>query len=88
MDTDDVAELVEDFQEPAHVGALEVAGEVDGQGEVADGVLAFVLAVENLDGKFDAPDADPVDVDVSGVFRLLDVGQISRVVLVLVHFGI
>ena len=67
------------------MGAFELAREVNGEGEVANGVLAFVGAVEDLDGELDAADADPVDCDVAGIGGFLNIGQVGGGVVVLIH---
>ena len=42
--------LVEDFDEAAHVGALEIVGQIDEKIDRARGILLFAALVENLNG--------------------------------------
>lgn len=75
LDGDFLACVIEDFQESAHVGAFEFAGEINGEGEVADGVLPFVGSVENDDGEFDFAHADFVDGDIALIGSFLYIGE-------------
>ena len=70
---DVVVVLAEDFEEPAHVGALEFAGEIDGESEEADRVLGAVVTLADVHGVLHLTDADSIDGDIALVLRALDV---------------
>jgi tellurite resistance protein len=63
----------DDFDEPAHVGAAKMMGQVDGHGDLCDGVLDVAVAVENADGIGEVADAYLIDGDIAKVAFVLDV---------------
>ena len=69
------AASLEDLYEPAQVGALEFGAEVDGHGDVGDGVLLAVLAVRHGDRVADAGDTDFIDRQAPVIAPVLDVFQ-------------
>lgn len=73
LDIDPAAELVQNLDEPAHVRALEVMGQVHVHVDLGVDVLGAVGAVQHDDGIFDALDADLGDGDVAFVRLVLDV---------------
>lgn len=67
FDVDEASVLLEDFKEPAHVGAFELVGEVDGESDGGDGILGGVGAVANDDGVAEVFDADFIDAEIAGI---------------------
>ena len=72
-------EFVEDLDEAAHVGAFEVVGEVDGEGNGGDGVLRFARFVANLHGVAEGADPDAIDGDLAVVGFVLGIFEWSGV---------
>ena len=72
---DQTAVFLQNLDEAAHVGALELMGEIDSEGDGGDGVLRRVGPVTNNDGIAEAFDADLVDSQVAKVGRGLGVVQ-------------
>jgi len=50
FDMDQAAVLLEDFEEPTHVGSFKLMGEVDCESDCCDGVLGGVGTVADDDG--------------------------------------
>lgn len=69
-------EFVQDFQKPAHMGAFEFAGQINGQGEITNCVLAFIGAVQDNDGELDFSHADFIDGDVALIGGFLDIRKL------------
>jgi hypothetical protein len=67
FDMDEAAVLLEDFEEPAHMGSFELVGEVDCESDCCDGILGGVGTVADDDGVAEAFDADLIDPEVSGI---------------------
>ncbi|NBS14787.1 MAG: alpha/beta hydrolase [Verrucomicrobia bacterium] len=59
--------LLQDFDEAAHVGSLELVGEVNGQGHGGDGVLRGVSPITDDDRIAETFDAHLVDAEVAVV---------------------
>ena len=66
---------MEDLYEPAQVRAFEFGAQVDGHGDVGDGVLLAMLAVRHGDRVADAGDTDFIDRQVPVIAAVLDVFQ-------------
>ena len=64
FDMDQAAVLLEDFEEPTHVGSFELMGEVDCESDCCDGVLGGVGTVADNDGVAEAFDADFIDPEI------------------------
>jgi len=73
FDMNEAAVFLENFEEAAHVGAFELVGEIDGEGDGGDGVLGRVGAVADEDGVAETFDADLIDPEISGIGRGLGV---------------
>lgn len=56
-------EAIEDFNEPAHVGALELMGQVHIHVDFGHGILNFSGLIPHRDGIGDFLDADFPDID-------------------------
>ena len=69
------AVFLQDLDEAAHVGALELMRKIDGEGDGGDGVLGRMGPVTDHDGISEAFDADFVDSQVAKVGRGLGVLQ-------------
>lgn len=67
--------LGQHLDETAHVGALEVVGQVHGHGNRRHGGEWLALSVHHLDGILEVGDPDLVDGDAAEVAGLLDVGE-------------
>ena len=65
----------ERFDEAAHVGALVLVGQVDGEGEVADGLLRLLVAVPDDHGVLELGDAGGAEGDAALVGGGLDVNH-------------
>ena len=65
--------FMEDLDKTAHVGALELVGEIDGQGYRSDGVLGRVGAVANDDRIAESFDAHFIDPQVAEIWGGLSV---------------
>jgi len=72
-DVDLTPVLVEDLDEPAHVRALELVGQVDVHADGRVDMLDAVCPVLHDDGVLDPLDADLADVDLPAVAAALDV---------------
>ena len=66
---------MENFDKATHVGAFELVGEVDGEGDGGDGILGSVSAVADDDGVAESFDADLIDPEISGIGRGLGVWE-------------
>ena len=64
---DQASMFLQDFDETAHVGPLELVRKVDGQGYGGDGVLGGVGPITNDDRVAEAFDADLVDPEVAKI---------------------
>jgi hypothetical protein len=49
------------------VGAFELVGEVDGEGDGGDGILGGVSAIADDNGVAESFDADLIDPEISGI---------------------
>ena len=67
--------FLQNLDEAAHVGPLELMGKIDGEGDGGDGVLGRMGPVTDHDGISEAFDADFVDSQVAKVGRGLGVLQ-------------
>ena len=65
--------LAEHFDEAAHVRPLEVARKIDGEGEITHRSLHPARLLSDDDRVLHAPNANPVDGDVTRVGSRLDV---------------
>ena len=72
---DQTAVFLQNLDEAAHVGALKLMGEINGEGDGGDGVLGRVGPVTNNDGIAEAFDADLVDSQIAEVGRGLGIVQ-------------
>jgi len=61
--------FLEDFDKTAHVGAFELVGEIDGEGDHGDGVLGRVGAVANNDRIAESFNAHFIDPQVAKIRR-------------------
>ena len=73
FDMNEAAVFLENFEEAAHVGAFELVGEIDGEGDGGDGVLGRVGPVAHEDGIAETLNADLIDPEISGIRRGLGV---------------
>lgn len=79
FDVDEAAVFLENFEEAAHVGAFELVGEIDGEGDGGDGVLGGVSAIADEDGVAQAFDADLINAQVAGIGGRLGIVEGIRI---------
>ena len=77
MDMDEAPVILQNFEEAAHVGALELVGQIDGERDGGDGVLGGAGTVTDDDGIAETLDADLVDAEVAEVRGGLGVVELS-----------
>ena len=70
--------LVKDFDKPAHMGALEMLGQIDVEIDRGGGVLALVVAVKDVDRILQTLDADLLKRDFAVIPLILDVNHDGR----------
>jgi hypothetical protein len=64
---DESAVFLKNFDKATHVGAFELVGEVDGEGDGGDGILGGVSAIADDNGVAESFDADLIDPEISGI---------------------
>ena len=72
---DESAVFLKNFDKATHVGAFELVGEVDGEGDGGDGILGGVSTVADDDGVAKSFDADLIDPKISRIGRGLGVWE-------------
>ena len=72
---DESAVFLENFDKATHVGAFELVGEVDGEGDGGDGILGGVSTIADDDRVAESFDADFIDPEVAGIGGGLGVWQ-------------
>jgi len=72
-------EVIEDFDEPAHMSSFELMGQVYEKVKKPDSVLQALSAILDRDGVAQSFDTDLVDGDVARVRKILNVRDGQRV---------